>query len=254
MLRSNVSTLVRKLGYNLVPSDADGRQQFPDASDAERAIMLDAAPYTMTSMERRWALIKAVQYVVRRGIPGDLVEAGVWRGGSAFITARTLLQLGKPDRGLWLYDTFEGMTAPTGEDVAAHTGTAAAVKFDQTRSGEDRADWCRASLADVRRTMAISGYPADRIRYVAGKVEETLAAGRHPEQIALLRLDTDWYESTRVEMEILFPRLAPGGVLIIDDYGHWQGARKAVDEYLAREGLQYLMTRIDYTGRMLVKS
>ena len=71
-----------------------------------------------------------------------------------------------------------------------------------------------------------------------------------PERIALLRIDTDWYESTRHELVHLYPRLSPGGVLIIDDYGHWQGARKAVDEYF-QAGL--FLNHIDYTGRLAIK-
>ena len=80
-----------------------------------------------------------------------------------------------------------------------------------------------------------TGYPPERIHFVRGPVEETLPAGA-PDEIALLRLDTDWYESTRHELEHLYPRLAAGGVLLVDDYGHWEGARKAVDEYFADHG------------------
>jgi hypothetical protein len=254
MLRSTILKLVRKFGYELVHSDASGRERFPEATEVERAIMLEAAPFTLTSMERRWALTQAVNYIVRRQIPGAFVEAGVWRGGSAFVAARMLQELGETDREMWLYDTFEGMSAPTEEDVAAQTGAKAEVKFTATQTGEDSADWCRASLEDVRNTMSLSKYPADKLKYIVGKVEDTLAVpNQYPEQIALLRLDTDWYDSTRAEMEILFPRLVPGGVLIVDDYGHWQGAKKAVDEYFEKHGLHYLMSRIDYTGRMLLK-
>jgi O-methyltransferase len=90
------------------------------------------------------------------------------------------------------------------------------------------------------------------VRLVKGKVEDTVPKNA-PEKIALLRLDTDWYESTRRELVHLFPRLVPGGVLIIDDYGHWQGARKAVDEYIAGNQVKILLNRVDYTGRIGVK-
>jgi hypothetical protein len=85
-----------------------------------------------------------------------------------------------------------------------------------------------------------------------GKVEDTIPADI-PEKIALLRLDTDWYESTKHELIHLFPRLQKGGVLIIDDYGFWKGARKAVDEYFAENNIQILLNRIDDTGRMAIK-
>jgi hypothetical protein len=84
---------------------------------------------------------------------------------------------------------------------------------------------------------------------IAGKVEETLPE-HAPESIALLRLDTDWYESTRHELEHLFPRVVAGGVLLLDDYGHWKGSRKAVDEYFAAQGITMLLNRVDYTGRL----
>ena len=101
----------------------------------------------------------------------------------------------------------------------------------------------------MRRTVAATGYPMDRERFVPGPVEETLPAAA-PETIALLRLDTDWYESTRHELVHLFPRLRPGGVLIVDDYGHWSGAKHSVDEYFSGTGQHILLNRIDYTGRM----
>jgi O-methyltransferase len=88
---------------------------------------------------------------------------------------------------------------------------------------------------------------------VPGRVEETLAFDL-PDQIALLRLDTDWYESTKVSLEQLYPRLVPGGVLIIDDYGHWQGCRKAVDDYFYKTDQKILLQRIDYTGRIGIKT
>ena len=96
------------------------------------------------------------------------------------------------------------------------------------------------------------GYPAERIHFVQGKVEETIPRVL-PERIALLRLDTDWYESTRHELIHLYPKLCAGGVLVLDDYGHWQGSRKAVDEWMAQTGTRMLLNRVDYTGRIAVK-
>jgi hypothetical protein len=122
------------------------------------------------------------------------------------------------------------------------------------RYGTDEAGaslWCNASIEDVQANMARSSYPSQRIHLVKGPVESTIP-GVAPDDIALLRLDTDWYESTRHELEHLFPRLVPGGVLIIDDYGHWQGARQAVDEYLAKSDVPILLNRVDYTGRIAV--
>jgi len=156
------------------------------------------------------------------------------------------LTFGTP-RQLFLFDTFDGMSAPTDEDRHAKSGELAAGMLDKSHKSE--LIWCHAPLEEVKRNMASTGYPSDRVTYVRGRVEETIPAAA-PAQISVLRLDTDWYASTRHELEHLYPRVVPGGVLIIDDYGYWAGARKAVDEYF--NGSLFL-SRIDDTGRIAVK-
>jgi O-methyltransferase len=222
------------------------------AADIDAATMETYAAvrdYTMTSLERVAALCEAVRYVTRHAIPGDLVECGVWRGGSMLAAARTLLEQGDGERILWLYDTFAGMPEPTALDVRDTDGTPAAALL----ASHDRTTdlWAVSPLDEVKRVMALSEYPGERIRYVPGKVEDTIPVGA-PQQIAILRLDTDWYESTHHELVHLLPRVSPGGVLIIDDYGFWQGARRAVDEYLDSSGMRLLLNRIDDTGRIAV--
>ncbi len=219
----------------------------PDVEDGFLALYDRASPYTMTSVERMYALWQATRYVVGRGIEGALVECGVWRGGSSLLMALTLLELDERSRNLHLFDTFEGMPPPSYADVQFTGEPAADLLARSKRTPEDLA-WAWATLEDVKQTMTVANYP--NVEYVQGLVEDTVPAGA-PDQIALLRLDTDWYESTRHELEHLYPRLASGGILIIDDYGHWQGARTAVDEYFADEPV--FMNRIDYTGRLILK-
>jgi O-methyltransferase len=205
--------------------------------------------YTMTTPPRIYALARAVEYVAARGTPGAIVECGVWRGGSMMAAALTLLRLGVADRELYLYDTFSGMPPPTEEDTT-RSGERAA---DLLASGDADSDiWAIASLDDVRAAVLGVGYPGERIHFVEGPVEETLPADA-PDEIALLRLDTDWYSSTKHELVHLYPRLVRGGVLILDDYGYWQGARRAVDEYLAEQGEHLLLNRIDGTARIALK-
>ena len=163
--------------------------------------------------------------------------------------ALALLARGQSHRHLYLYDTFEGMSEPTEAD-RSHTGESAQAQLARTARGEGV--WCEAGLEDVQANLAATGYPAERIHFVRGKVEDTIP-GTVPEKIALLRLDTDWYESTRHELQHLYPRLSRFGPLIIDDYGHWQGARRAVDEYFAGRGPDHYLHRVDYTARMLIK-
>lgn len=198
----------------------------PEVWEAVRA-------HTMTDPPRIDALYAAVEQIVATGIEGDLVECGVYRGGCAMTMAMALRAAGAEERVIWLYDTFEGMTRPDGNDVRIDDGTPAAVKFEATATDENTSTWCAADLGTVRSNMLRTGYPAERLRFVVGPVEETLRTPPIPERIALLRLDTDWYESTRVELEVLMPRLVPGGVLIVDDYNHWAGSRRAVEEYFA---------------------
>jgi hypothetical protein len=225
-------------------------------TDAERRIVERGTEFSMTGPLRLLALVDAVRYCVRRGIPGDFAECGVWRGGSVLAMILTLQELGVDDRDIHLYDTFEGMTEPTEHDTSPIDPPAQEL-FEEARSRGERPlnelfDARTFNEESVRETLTATGYPADRLHFVRGPVEETIP-GHLPERIALLRLDTDWYESTRHEMEHLYPRLERGGVLIVDDYGHWEGARRAVDEYLDRTSDPLLLQRVDYTGRMAIR-
>jgi O-methyltransferase len=221
----------------------------PDFDDASIALCRAVQPYTMTSKERVFALRQSVEYIVRAGIPGDIVECGVWKGGSMMAVALSLKELGQTRR-LHLFDTFEGMSEPTGVDKTFRGEAAGALMAKNER--ETSAIWAFGALDEVKKNVLGTGYDPSLVEFVQGKVEDTLPA-RAPEQIALLRLDTDWYESTKHELTHLYPRLSVGGVLIIDDYGHWEGARKAVDEYVREMQLKVLLQRIDYTGRACIK-
>lgn len=218
------------------------RRRFPDLDDETRAIIGRVLPYTMTSPERISAVVEAVRYVEARDVPGDFVECGVWKGGSSMAAALAF----RSPRPFHLFDTFEGM-APPDEVDQRYDGAAAKTLFaDKAKS--DSA-WCYSPLDEVKANMGATGY-AGPVHYIKGKVEDTIP-DHAPERIALLRLDTDWYESTRHELAHLYPRISPGGVLIIDDYGYWKGARRAVDEYF---GGTILLGRLDGTGRIAVKT
>ncbi|MFW3474760.1 TylF/MycF/NovP-related O-methyltransferase [Streptomyces microflavus] len=222
---------------------------FPeDYDDEARDIIRAVKPYSMTSPERLNAFILATRYIARHNIPGDIVECGVWRGGSMQACARTLLSVGETERELYLFDTYEGMTEPTAEDLR-RDGRPAQELLDA--QGKDRPIWAVASLADVKAGFENVPYPKERVHYVQGRVEDTVP-GQAPEQISILRLDTDWYASTKHELEHLYSRLVSGGVLLIDDYGYWQGSRQAVDEFLDKTGERLLLLRMD-EGRIAVK-
>jgi O-methyltransferase len=219
-------------------------------ADAEfMAIHAQVRDFTMTSIERMYSLYQSIHYVIDHNLPGDFVECGVWKGGSSMIIALTLKKLGVNNRTIYMYDTYEGMSEPTDNDKDIHGGSAE----QQLNSAQKTENiWCYSTLDEVKGNMVRTGYPADKIVFCKGKVEDTIPH-TIPAKIALLRLDTDWYESTLHELKYLYPLLSKQGVLILDDYGHWQGARKAVDEYFAA-GEKLLLNRIDYTGRIAIKN
>lgn len=239
-LRSAGFEIVRTGYADPAPTDADPKFQ---------ALIEDVRPFSMATKHRMAAMVDAVRYVTLAKIPGAIVECGVWRGANMMLAARILTDLGSTERDLYLYDTFEGMSPPTAEDKD-YNGIPAEVQLSREEKGTGV--WCEASIQDVQANMSATGYPAALLHYVKGMVEDTVPATL-PGRIALLRLDTDWYASTKHELEHLYPLLEPGGVLLIDDYGHWQGSRQAVDEYFAKAGIVPLLTRVDSTCRCFVK-
>lgn len=240
-LKVQVANLLRRRGYELqslssIPSDFDAQA---------RDIIKRARPYSMTRPASLFSIVEAVRYVEKNRVEGSIVECGVYMGGCMLTAALTMDAVGARGRDLYLFDTFEGMTAPTPEDGAV------AGKLFQVKGGAQSIA-CRSPLEQVQQNMALSSYPTDRIHFVKGPVEDTLPA-QAPERIALLRLDTDWYQSTRHELIHLFPRLVSGGVLLIDDYGHWEGVRKACDEYFGEHGIHMLLNRVDISVRSGIK-
>jgi hypothetical protein len=197
----------------------------------------------MTSKTQLAFLIDAMAYIEFEKIPGDVVECGVWRGGSALLMA-IKLEESKSKRALWLYDTFNGMTQPTSYDKKIGGTVTAQQMLDKTSKSTSENIWAYATLQEVRKNvLGNTTFPESRIKFIVGDVAQTLLA-ETPSQIALLRLDTDWYESTLIELQTLFKYVAPGGLVVIDDYGHWEGSKKATDEFLKTSGLHPLMFSI----------
>jgi hypothetical protein len=219
----------------------------PDFGPADVELVRRVQPYTLTPPERIIALRDAVRWIVQAGVPGAFAECGVWRGGSMQVIALTLRELGVTDRELWLYDTFEEMPPPGDLD---RDPSGRLVSEVIAEAGEADPVYAYLPYHAVRAALEATGYPAGQMLWVQGLVEDTIPATA-PDQLALLRLDTDWYESTRHELVHLAPRLAAGGVLLIDDYGHFSGARQAVDEYLALQHPVFLH-RVDYSARLVV--
>jgi O-methyltransferase len=192
---------------------------------------------TMCSVARLRGLYRAVSYAVREEIAGDIVECGCARGGSAALMALTLRQLGSR-RKVWLFDTFEGLPAPSPQDpdfdiADLFTGT------------------CVGTLGEVRGLFERLNVAGD-VAFVKGLFQETLPLTPVPE-IAVLHIDGDWYDSVKACLDSLYDKVVPGGVIQLDDYGYWKGARKAVDEFLESREIDAPLNRLDYSGRFLIK-
>lgn len=250
-LRATVGRFVRGVarsaGFQLIPI---GSGIPADIDETTAQIIRRVRPFTLTSPERLAALCTAVDYVVENQIPGSIVECGVWRGGSMMAAALRLEAGGEAQRDLFLYDTFTGMTPPTPRDRQAGTGQTAERMMSEI--DPEGVGWILADLPEVQGNLSQTNYPSERIHYIVGPVEETLPARAPDDGIAILRLDTDWYESTRHELRHLYHRIVAGGVLLLDDYGFWEGARAAADEFLGGLDRKPLLVRVDSTARICV--
>ena len=225
------------------PSDVDMETAFNE-------IWAVVRPYTLTSKESGYALFKAVEYVTTQQIPGALVECGVYRGGSSMLMALAALHFGDHSRPLHLFDTFAGMTRPGVFDHSVITGDPLLAKWESGKRSDNLNEWVFASLAEVKQNFKLTNYPSHLLYTHVGDVASTLP-NANVSSVAILRLDTDLYESTKVELEQLYPKVSERGFVIIDDYGHYAGARRATDEYLETRTPRPFLQRVNYTVRMM---
>ena len=246
MVKNFIKSVLKNKGFKIV----NEKQLYPDIELEFKNLSKKVIPFTMTSVERLYSLFQAVKYIHQNKIEGDFVECGVWKGGSSMMAALSFLSLGDTKRKFLLYDTYEGMSEPTEKDVDFKNDSA--FKNWKKIKEEKTLEMCYNTLDEVEINMRATAYPSDKIQFIKGKVEDTIPANL-PGKIAILRLDTDWYESTYHELKHLYPLVQSGGVLIIDDYGYWKGAREAVDQYFKEENISPLLHRIDHTGRIMIK-
>ena len=194
----------------------------------------------------------ACKYIAINKIPGDFVECGVFRGGNALIAAK-IFKIHKVNKRVWLFDTFTGMTEPTMHDVKTSHKSFALDKY-LLRKRDGYTDWAYASIEEVKENFKKINLLEENVVFVKGKVEDTLDQARNiPDAISFLRLDTDWYESPKKELETLYEKLVPGGILVVDDYGAFDGARKAVDDFFNKLLLPPFLSLIDTSARIGVK-
>ncbi len=194
---------------------------------------------------------EAVRYILRESVEGCIVECGVDAGDFEYRWIQELQRHGQ-ERDLYMFDTFKGLTEPGEFDYTASTATLYTMNKETVHKewsirckGSDINTWCYTPIDAVKQRLESTGYPKERLHYVEGDVCQTLTNPANiPDKIAILRLDTDWYESSKVELEVLFPKVVRGGVVIFDDYYHWDGQRRATDEYFAKQGIHFHMVDI----------
>lgn len=233
--RTRISILVMTAWYSRYPPRLINS---PNAIELSTIIDIYLRRLTMTPIERLFTTFDACKHVFLQGTPGAFAECGVWRGGHA-ILAKSLFHLWGDSRDVYLYDTYSGMTTPSHDDVEHLTNISALRLF--------RTNWLSCSLEEVQKGFLETQTPLDNVHFIEGDVCATLLVPSNlPTQISVLRLDTDWYASTRAGVRTLYPLVVTGGLLIVDDYGHWQGARKAIDEYFLNFPKPYFHY-IDYT-------
>lgn len=202
-------------------------------------------PYTMAGYRRLSNVYALAYHAEKEKLLGDFVECGVWKGGCSAVMA-FVADTFTSGRKIWLFDSFEGLPEPTRED-----GVLARTYAGERIEGRMRSiDKCVGPLEDVKKIFfEILQIPKESVVIKKGWFQDTLPVSKNEMgKIAILRLDGDWYESTKVCLENLYDKVVPGGYVIIDDYGHWEGAKRALEEFFQKRNIKPELTKIDYTG------
>ena len=241
ILKKTISKIFNRLGITVSLIKKRGKETLSDYVDPRfPPLYKKYFDESMVAWQGMHDAFDAATYITESNIDGDVVECGVWRGGvSALMKDVIYANEGSSVRKFWLFDTFEGMTTPSKSDFKSGEDQKETLNMHKkSLRGDGTSNWCRGDLPDVKKTISKSIGGLDDVKFIKGKVEDTLRLKNIPSKIALLRLDTDFYESTKVELEVLLPKLTTRGILIIDDYGAWAGARKAFNEMKEGKGLE----------------
>jgi O-methyltransferase len=244
MIISLIRNFFRKLKKILnLKKKINFKKEIPEISNKEIAIIKLIDSYSMTSYIRKFFLIKCIHYINKNNIKGDIVECGIWKGGNLFLSKK-INDFYQIKRKYYGYDTFAGMTKPSKNEHFS-------LKKDFTNN-KRKFDWLIINKEKVINYAKNLFSDISDFKFIEGAVEETLCIKKNlPRKISLLRLDTDYYKSTKIELDKLYPKLSKGGILIIDDYGDMPGAKKAVDNFFRNKNI--FLIRIDRSCRFLIK-
>jgi hypothetical protein len=205
---------------------------------------------TMVTPKRLNNVYDLTEKIITENINGDLVECGVWKGGCVAIMAY-VQKKHKSYKKIWMFDSFEGLPEPTEED-----GENAKIYAKNKNKGNLRSiKKCVGPLEDVKAIFKKLDLNWSQAVVKRGWFQETLPnANKELKEISLLRLDGDWYESTKICLDQLYTKVSKGGYIIIDDYYHWEGARKAIDEFLQKQKIKAKIIKIDNDGAYFRKT
>ncbi len=233
--------------YELKCRNAHDKNFLSNAPEQFRELYFQVRNFTMLSRERLYDFYLSVDYVMDNEIRGDIVEVGCWGGGALALALSRVITRHGQKRNVWGFDTFEGHPEPSSDELDVW-GNNQLERFEEFRSRGD--DWCKVEIKQVRENVETVCASTKQLQLIKGKAEETLKV-EVPETVSVLRIDVDWYEPSLASLDVLYPRLSRGGVLIIDDYGHHSGSRKAFNEYFRSSCPK--ITHIDYSCISLVK-
>ncbi len=247
-LKIKLNQIFGYFGFQII----NKKQKIVELTDEDKNYIKLVSKFSMTTEIRIYSLIQSLKYIKYKNIKGDFVECGVWKGGNIILFKKFLEKYFKQeDRQIYAYDTYEGMNKPSDFDYNLQNKKKA-EKLLLDDKNKTTNIWGIYGLDQVKTNLINNTDNLDNINFIKGEVEKTLDLEKNlPSKISILRLDTDWYESTKKELEVLYDRVTSGGVIIIDDYGHWGGSKKAVDEFFKNKYVW--MHYIDYACRLIIK-
>jgi len=234
-----------------VNSRSEGAPIELEPADIEIVNYVRSNNLSMGSTQNLYATALACRYIVNMEIEGDFVECGVYRGGHSIIAAEIFKRFGA-NKKVFLFDKFRGMTEPGEKDFQLYSETPALLKYKANKK-QDHVSWAYSSLGEVRNNFHKLKLADSNVIFIEGDVLQTIPSNMKLfKSISFLRLDTDWFDSTKIELDFFYPILSKSGVIVVDDYGSWEGSKRATDEYFYGKNRPFF-SLIDGGARLGIK-
>ena len=248
LIKNIINKLIVSTGYSLI----NNNQKIVELNNNDKKLINLAQTYSMTPQIRIFNLLQSLRYLKNKKIDGDYVECGVWKGGNIILFKKFIEDEDENSKKkIYAFDTYEGMTEPDKNDYDISSNIPADILLKGDKAKRTNI-WGICNLENVKKNIQSCVNSTENIKFIKGPVETTLNdTSNLPDKISLLRLDTDWYNSTKKELDVLYDKVMPGGIIIIDDYGHWGGSKKAVDDFFLNKYVW--MHYVDYACRLIIK-